>query len=56
MTNETNNHQEKINYTSFHERQEYWKDTPESERMDTWRKEMNAFLNTYKTDPAKKQD
>jgi hypothetical protein len=40
------NHQEEINHASFNERHEFWKDTPESERMDRWRKDMNAFLNT----------
>ena len=41
-------HKEKINNTSFNEREEYWRDTPEAERMDKWRNDMNTLLNEYK--------
>ena len=47
-------HKEKINNASFNERREFWRDTPVAERMDTWRNEMNAFLDEYKNDPTKK--
>jgi hypothetical protein len=46
-------HKEKINNASFNERKEFWKDTPEAERMDTWRKDMNALLDEYKNDLTK---
>lgn len=48
------NYKEKIKNASFHEREEYWQDTPEAERMGTWRSDMNAFLDNYKNDPTKK--
>jgi hypothetical protein len=47
-------HKEKINNASFNERKEFWKDTPEAERMDKWRNDMNALLDEYKNDPTKK--
>jgi hypothetical protein len=47
-------HIEKINNASFNERKEFWKDTPEAERMDIWRSDMNALLDEYKNDPTKK--
>jgi predicted PilT family ATPase len=40
--------------TKFNERKEFWKDTPEAERMDKWRNDMNALLDEYKNDPTKK--
>jgi hypothetical protein len=47
-------HKEKINNASFNERKEFWKDTPEAERMDVWRNDMHALLDEYKNDPTKK--
>ena len=46
-------HKKRLTNASFNERDEYWKDTPEAERMQKWRKSTNEFLDQYTKDQAK---
>jgi serine/threonine protein phosphatase PrpC len=46
-------YKKRLTSASLHERQERWKDTPEDKRMETWRKDVNAFLDRCTKDKTK---
>jgi len=46
-------HKKRLTNASRNERDEFWKDTPEAERMEKWRKGMNGFLSQYTKDQTK---
>jgi len=46
-------HKKRLATASLNERDEFWKDTPEAERMDKWRAGFNGFLEGYTKDDTK---
>jgi len=46
-------HKKRLTTASLNEREKFWKNTPEAQRMETWRNGMNGFLDRYTKDQTK---